>query len=385
MTHATTCDGLASASRLDWLPEHEMLRATARRFFIDECQPHREAWESDGMVPAAIWRRAGELGLLCPRLPVELGGSGGDILCSIALIEEQVRADVVAPMFSLHSDIVAPYIAHYGTAAQQARLLPRLASGDWIAAIAMTEPGAGSDLRGMRTRARRDGTDWVVNGAKTFISHGCCANLIVLAAQTDAGISLFAVEADGLDGLRRSAPLEKVGQWAADTAELFFDDVRLPADALLGAEGGGFAMLRERLIEERLLTAVSAVAMAEQAIEHTLAYTRDRKAFGRSILDFQNSRFKLAEARTDVDVARIFVEECILRFADASLDEAQAAMAKYWTTDLQNRVIDDCLQLHGGYGYMLEYPIARLWLDSRITRIYAGTNEIMKEVIGRSL
>jgi acyl-CoA dehydrogenase len=362
-----------------------MLRDTARRFFLEECQPHREAWDEAGIVPRQIWRRAGELGLLCPRLSVEYGGSGGDVLFSVALIEEQARAGLAAPMISLHSDIVTPYVAHYGTAEQKARILPKLASGEWISAVAMTEPGAGSDLRGMRTRARRVGNGWVIDGAKTFISNGCSADLIVLAANAEAGISLFLVETDGLEGFRRGDPLEKLGQWASDTAELFFDSVRLPASALLGGEGDGLALLRERLVEERLLTAVAAVAMAEQAITYTLDYTRERKAFGQAILDFQNSRFKLAEAVTDTDVARAFVDECIQKFIDGTLGDAEAAMAKYWATDLQNRVADDCLQLHGGYGYMLEYPISRLWLDSRISRIYAGTNEIMKEIIGRSL
>jgi acyl-CoA dehydrogenase len=372
-------------SRLCWQAEHEMLRDTARRFFVEECQPYRETWDEEGTVPRHVWQRAGQLGLLCSRLPVEYGGSGGDFLFSVALIEEQARAELAAPMISLHSDIVTPYVAHYGTEAQKARILPRLSSGEWISAVAMTEPGAGSDLRGMCTRARRDGNGWVIDGAKTFISNGCSADLIVLAAKAEAGISLFLVETGGLEGFRRGEPLEKLGQWAADTAELFFDGVRLPADALLGGEGDGFRLLRERLIEERLLTAVAAVAMAEQAIARTLDYTRDRTAFGTAILDFQNSRFKLAEAVTDTDVARAFVDACIGKFIQGELGDAEAAMAKYWTTDLQNRVVDDCLQLHGGYGYMLEYPIARMWLDSRISRIYAGTNEIMKEIIGRSL
>jgi acyl-CoA dehydrogenase len=373
------------ASRLSWEAEHEMLRATARRFFAEECVPHREAWEEEGTVPRHIWRLAGELGLLCPRLPVEYGGSGGDFLFSVALIEEQARAELAAPMISLHSDVVAPYVAHYGTAEQKTRILPKLASGEWISAVAMTEPDAGSDLRGIRTRARHDGNGWMIDGAKTFISNGCSADLIVLAAKAEAGISLFLVETGGLEGFRHGEPLEKLGQWASDTAELFFDGARLPAAALLGDEGDGLRLLRERLVEERLLTAVAAVATAEQAIARTLDYTRERTAFGKAILDFQNSRFKLAEAVTDTDVARAFVDECIMKFIRGELGDAEAAMAKYWTTELQNRVVDDCLQLHGGYGYMLEYPISRLWLDSRISRIYAGTNEIMKEIIGRSL
>lgn len=371
-------------TRLPYQGEHEMLRETARRFFED-CRPNREAWEAEGMVPRHVWRSAGELGLLCPRLPGAFGGSDGDFLFSVVLIEEQVRAGLAAPMISLHSDVVAPYIAHYGTPAQKAHVLPKLASGEWIAAVAMTEPDAGSDLRGIRTTARRDGEWWVINGQKTFISNGCCADLIVLAAKAESGISLFLVETGGLEGFRRGAPLDKLGQWAADTAELFFDDVRLPAEALLGAEGQGFGLLRERLIEERLLTGITAVAMAEMAIRHTLEYTRQRKVFGKSVLDFQNSRFKLTEVMTDTDVARTFLDGCILGFMEGRLGEAEAAMLKYWTTDLQNRVADDCLQLHGGYGYMLEYPIARLWLDSRVARIYGGSNEIMLEIIGRSL
>jgi acyl-CoA dehydrogenase len=373
-------------SRLPYDEVHAMLRRTARRFFEEECAPQREAWEEAGMAPRAIWRRAGELGLLCPRLPAELGGSGGDFLFAVALIEEQARAGIVAPMLSLHSDVVAPYIAHYGTPEQQARVLPRMASGEWIGAVAMTEPGAGSDLRAMRTRARPDGNGWRVSGQKTFISNGVCADLIVLAAQADSGISLFLVETEGLDGFSRSEPLDKVGLRASDTAELFFDEVRLPADALLGGvEGRGFRQLVERLVEERLMLAAAAVATMETAIEHGLAYAKERTAFGKRIFDFQNSRFKLAEARTDADVARVFLDRCIAGFIAGRLDPAEAAMLKYWTTETQYRIIDDCLQLHGGYGYMLEYPIARMWLDNRVTRIYGGTNEIMLEMIGRAL
>ncbi|MBL8772096.1 MAG: acyl-CoA dehydrogenase family protein [Phenylobacterium sp.] len=363
-----------------------MLRQTARRFFETECAPHREAWDEAGMVPRAIWRRAGELGLLCPRIDPAYGGAGGDLLHAIVLTEEQVKAGVVAPMISLHNDVVAPYLVAYGSEAQKARALPRMATGEWLGAIAMTEPSAGSDLRGMKTRARRDGDDYVISGQKTFISHGATADLIVLAAQAEAGISLFLVETDGLAGFSRGAPLDKMGQFSADTAEIFFDEVRLPASALLGGEEGrGFAQLGERLVEERLMTGVVAQAFMETAIDHTVAYTRERKAFGQRIIDFQNSRFRLAEARTEAVVCRTFLERCVTKFMAGRLDASEAAMLKWWSTEQQNRIVDACVQLHGGYGYMLEYPIARMWLDSRVAKIYGGANEIMKDIIGRAL
>jgi len=374
------------ATSLPYGDDHQILRETARRFFETECAPHREDWDAAGMAPRDIWRRAGELGLLCLRAPEQHGGVGGDVLHSIALVEEQVKAGVVAPMLSLHSDVVAPYITHYGTEEQKARALPRMASGAWIGALAMTEPDAGSDLRAMTTRARRDNDSYVVSGRKTFISNGCTADVIVLAAQTDNGISLFLVETENLEGFSRGAPLDKVGQWSADTAELFFDDARLPATALLGdAEGLGFTQMTDRLIEERLMTGVVAVAWMETAIAHTIEYTRGREVFGRRVLDFQNSRFQLAEARTEAVVCRTFLERCIKKFMAGQLDAAEAAMLKWWSTEKQTQIVDACLQLHGGYGYMLEYPISRMWLDGRVAKIYGGTNEIMKEIIGRSL
>ncbi len=374
------------ATSLPYGDEHEMLRATARRFFETECLPHRDAWDEAGMAPREIWRRAGELGLLCVRLPEEYGGAGGDFLHTIVLIEEQVKLGIVGPMLSLHSDVVAPYVLHYGTDAQKTRVLPKMASGEWIGAVAMTEPGGGSDLRAMTTRARQDGDHYVISGAKTFISNGACADIIVLAAQTDAGISLFLVETDLLPGFSRGLPLDKAGQWSADTTELFFDEVRVPQSALLGgAEGRGFAQLGERLAEERLLTGIVAVAAMEQAVVDTIAYTRGREAFGRSILDFQNTRFRLAECRTETVVCRTFMERCVRKFIAGKLDATEAAMLKWYGTEQQNKIIDACLQLHGGYGYMLEYPIARMWLDARVAKIYGGANEIMKEIIGRSL
>jgi acyl-CoA dehydrogenase len=382
--HAPGARGPASA--LPFEGEHEMFRTLARRFLETECVPNRDAWEDAGMAPRSAWRRAGELGLLCFRQPEAYGGQGADILFSVALMEEQVRAGVVGPMLSLHNDVVAPYVELYGDDAQKTRVLPRMATGEWIGAIAMTEPGGGSDLRGMTTRARRDGDDYVITGHKTFISNGACADLIVLAAQTDGGISLFLVETGGLAGFAHGAPLEKLGQWSTDTTELFFDQARVPASALLGGvEGRGFAQLMARLVEERLMTAVGAVATMETALAHTIAYTSERKAFGQRVIDFQNSRFRLAECQTEAVVCRVFMERCLMKFMAGRLSAEEAAMLKLTTTDKQNQIVDACLQLHGGYGYMLEYPISRLWLDSRISRIYGGSNEIMKEIIGRAL
>lgn len=380
----------ASRSSLPFGQEHDLLRRTAGRFFREECAPHRDAWEDAGMAPREIWRRAGELGLLCMSTPTEFGGGGGDILHSIVVMEEQVRAGVNAPMVSLHSDVVAPYINRYGTNEQKNRILPRMARGELIGAIAMTEPQSGSDLRGMRTTAHPDGDHWVVNGSKTFISHGCTADLIVLAAKTAmAGggdrISLFLVEADEVKGLHRGPPLDKLGQGDADTAELAFEDMRLPACSVLGPLGGGFQLLSDRLVEERLMTGVGAVAVIETALEHTLAYVKERYAFGKRVLDFQNTRFRLAEAYTDAVVLRTFMERCVRRFLRNDLDAVEAAMLKDRATDLQCSIVDQCLQLHGGYGYILDFPIARLWCDSRIAKIYGGANEIMKEIIGRAL
>lgn len=380
-----------SSSVLPFGDDHVILRNTARRFFAEECAPQRDAWEAAGRAPREIWRRAGDLGLLCVAIPEEFGGGGGDLLHSLVILDEQVRSGVEAPMISLHSDVVAPYLLHYGTSEQRTRLLPKLASGQYVGAIGMTEPQSGSDLRGIRTTARQNDGHWIVNGRKTFISHGCTADLIVLAARAvvdgeDERISLFLVETPDLVGFHAGNPLKKLGQGAADTAELSFDDVRIPHDALLGGQTGqGFRQLNERLVEERLMTGVAAVAMIETAIDATVEYVRERRAFGQRILDFQNTRFKLAEARTEAMVARTFMESCVKRFLEGGLDPTEAAMLKYWSTDLQCAIVDTCLQLHGGYGYMTDYPIARMWCDSRIAKIYGGANEIMKEIIGRSL
>jgi len=375
-----------TATDLPYTEEHSIFRASARRFFETECAPHQEAWGKAKLAPRSIWARAGEMGFLCPRVPPEYGGAGGDILFSVILIEEQVRTGAIAPMMSLHSDIVAPYLTSYGTQAQKARYLPGMINGEIITAIAMTEPSGGSDLQAMRTTAKRDGDDYIINGQKTFISNGICADLIIVAAKTDPaararGISLFLVEADQAKGFARGRNLDKLGQHASDTAELFFEDVRVPAANLLGGkEGRGFAQLMDRLVEERLMASVASVAMIDRALAITIDYVKGRQAFGQRILDFQNTRFKLAEAKTEATVLHIFLE-----FMDGGLDPAAAAALKYWATDQQCAIIDDCVQLHGGYGYILDYPIAQMWVDGRITRIYAGANEIMKDIVGRAV
>jgi len=378
-------------STLAFTDEHALLRDNARRFFEAECAPHQHAWEEAGIAPRGIWKRAGELGFLCPRIGEEYGGLGADFLVSVILAEEQARSGAIAPMFSLHNDVVAPYIARYGTETQKRAFLPPMISGAMIGAVAMTEPSGGSDLKAMRTHARRDGTDYVINGQKTFISNGFCANLVVLAAKTDRdsgakGISLFLVEPDKHTGFRRGRMLEKLGQKGSDTAELFFDDMRVPESALLGgAEGHGFGQLMDRLVEERLFAAIAAIGTIDRAISLTVQYVKDRRAFGQRVLDFQNTRFKLAEAKTEATILRVFLERCIGEFMAGELDASTTAALKYWATEQQCAIVDDCLQLHGGYGYILDYPIARMWTDSRITKIYGGANEIMKDIIGRTL
>jgi acyl-CoA dehydrogenase len=376
---------------LPYTEEHAIFRDSARRFFETECAPHQEAWGEAQMAPRSIWARAGEMGFLCPRVSPDYGGSGADLLYSVILIEEQTRTGAIAPMISLHSDIIAPYLTNYGTEAQKRQFLPGMVTGETIGAIAMTEPSGGSDLQSMRTTARRDGDFYVLNGQKTFISNGICADLVIVAAKTDPdargrGISLFLLEADTAQGFARGRNLHKLGQHASDTAELFFQDVRVPAENLLGGEEGrGFPQLMNRLVEERLMASVASVAMIDRALAMTIDYVKQRKAFGQRILDFQNTRFKLAEAKTEATVLHIFLERCIGEFMDGGLDPAAAAALKYWSSDQQCAIIDDCVQLHGGYGYILDYPIARMWLDGRVTRIYAGANEIMKDIVGRAV
>jgi len=374
---------------LPYTDEHHAFRATVHRFVEREVAPHHGEWEERGQVPRELWRKAGELGFLCPALPAEYGGGGGDFLLSTIVTEELCWAGATGPLFYLHSDIVAPYLLHYGTEEQKRKWLPRMASGETITGICMTEPGAGSDVAAIRTRARRDGSDWVVSGQKIFISNGQIADLFIVAAKTDPeagakGVSLVLVEADR-PGFARGRNLEKVGMHAQDTSELFFDEVRVPASNLLGAEGKGFGYLMSQLPQERLLVAIGAVAAAESAIRWTLDYVRERQAFGASLAEKQHVRFALTEAHTEVTIGRAFLDHCIALHLEGRLDTATASMAKYWLSDMQNRVIDACLQLHGGYGYMREYPIARAWADARVQRIYGGANEIMKEIIARKL
>ncbi|MFZ2663668.1 MAG: acyl-CoA dehydrogenase family protein [Rhodoferax sp.] len=369
--------------------EHELFRDQARRFLAEEVIPHHAGWETDGIVPRAVWRKAGAAGLLCPAIPEQYGGGGGTRLHSAVLIEEISRVGTSGLGFGLHSDIVAPYILAYGTEAQKRSWLPKMATGEVIGAIAMTEPGAGSDLQSVRTSAVRDGDELVINGQKTFITNGQNADLVIVVVKTDPtqgakGTSLVLVETHR-PGFTRGRNLEKIGMKAQDTSELFFEDVRVPVSNILGGEGKGFFLLMQELAWERMQIAIGAVAGAEAALEWTLAYTKDRKAFGQRVIDFQHNRFKLAEMKTEVQVAQVFVDRLLGLLMDGQLDAATAAMAKYWTTDLHCKVIDQCLQMFGGFGYMWEYPIARAYADARVARIYGGANEIMKEIISRTL
>ena len=331
------------------------------------------------------------MGLLCPSAPEEYGGVGGSYAHEAIIIDRLSRLGTDGWGISLHNAIVAPYITHYGTEEQKQRWLPKLISGELVGAIAMSEPGAGSDLQGVKTTAKMDGNEYVINGSKTFITNGGTADLIIVVAKTDPaqgakGTSLMMVETEGLEGFRRGRILDKIGQHANDTAELFFDDVRVPTTSLLGdAEGRGFFQLMEQLPQERLNVAVGAVAVIERALEETLAYVKERKAFGKQVIDFQNTQFKLAECKTEATIAKVFVNYCVEQHLQGKLDSVTASMAKYWLSDLQCKIVDECLQLHGGYGYMNEYPIAEMYRDSRVQRIYAGTNEIMKLMIARSL
>ncbi len=369
--------------------EHELFRDQVRRFLTEEVVPHHAGWEAEGIVPRAVWGKAGAAGLLCPAIPEACGGGGGTRLHSAVLIEEVMRVGASGLGFGLHSDIVAPYILAYGSEAQKQHWLPKMASGEVIGAIAMTEPGAGSDLQAVRTTALRDGDELVLNGQKTFITNGQNADLVIVVAKTDPskgakGTSLVLVETNR-PGFKRGRNLDKIGMKAQDTSELFFDDLRLPASNILGGEGKGFFLLMQELAWERMQIAIGAAAGAEAALQWTLDYTKERKAFGERVIDFQHNRFRLAEWKTQVQVARVFVDRLLDSLMRNELDAATAAMAKYWTTDLHCRLLDDCLQMFGGFGYMWEYPIARAYADARVSRIYGGTNEIMKEIIGRTL
>jgi alkylation response protein AidB-like acyl-CoA dehydrogenase len=371
-------------------PEHESFRQTVRSFIEKEITPHHEQWEADGVVDRSVWTKAGELGLLCFDVDEEYGGAGvKDFRYNMVMAEELTRAGVNGPGFLVHTDIIVPYISSLGTEEQKRRWLPGLVSGEIISAIAMTEPGAGSDLQGVRTHAVDKGDHFVLNGSKTFISNGILADLVIVVAKTDPeaghqGVSLLVVER-GMDGFERGRNLDKMGLKAQDTAELFFDNVVVPKENLLGEEGSGFISLMVNLPQERLSIAMIAAAACEHILELSLSYAKEREAFGKPIGKFQHNRFLVAEMATEAHIARVFVDDCVRKHNAGQLDAKLAAMAKWWTTELQNKLVDRAVQLHGGYGYMMEYPIARAYVDSRIQTIYGGTTEIQKEIIGRSL
>ena len=369
--------------------EHNLYRQAAREFFANEVAPFHEEWEKDGVVPRELWEKAGASGHLCHAVPEELGGAGvADFRFPAILTEEQAEVIADGPGFAVHSDIVVPYLTALGTTEQKQRWLPGMVAGTTIGAIAMTEPGTGSDLSGIRTKAVLDGDHYILTGAKTFITNGQLADLVIVVARTSddphRGLSLLVVER-GMDGFERGRNLDKLGMKAQDTSELFFDDVRVPTDNLLGDEGAAFFYLVANLPQERLVIAVGAVAGARKALEVTMEYVKERTAFGRPIGRFQNSRFAIAEMATQIQIAQVFVDRCITELNAGSLTADVAAMAKWWTTEMQVDVVDRCLQLHGGYGYMSEYPISKMYADGRVQTIYGGTTEIMKELIGRSM
>ncbi|WP_019573513.1 acyl-CoA dehydrogenase family protein [Curvibacter lanceolatus] len=374
-------------------PDHETFRDSFRRFCKQEIEPFHADWEEQGYVDREVWRKAGENGFLCMTLPEQYGGAGADRLYSVAQMEELSGGGFSGIGFGLHNEIVAPYILHYGTEAQKQHYLPRMASGELVGAIAMSEPGAGSDLQGVKTTAllQPDGS-YLLNGSKTFITNGWHADLVIVVAKTDPaagakGTSLLLVER-GMPGFEKGKRLKKLGMKAQDTSELFFDNVRVPAENVLGGAAQlnrGFICLMEQLPWERLQIAIGAVAAGQAAIDWTLAYVKERKVFGQPVASYQNTRYTLAELQTEIQVARVFVDKCIELLQAGQLDTATASMAKYWCSDLQCKVMDECVQLHGGYGYMWEYPITRAYADARVQRIYGGTNEIMKEVITRAM
>ena len=370
--------------------ELRMFRASVRRFIAEEFLPYQARWQQQCHPDAVAWTRAGEAEILLTDIPEEYGGGGGTIAHEAVKAEELAHASV--HFGCAIQSIVAHYILAYGNDVQKQHWLPRMARGELVGAVAMTEAGAGSDLQGIKTTARRDGDDYVINGSKTFITNGWHAGIIALAVKTDPtaagprGISIIMVESQGLPGYKVGNPLSKIGMHTQDTCELFFDDVRVPASNLLGpCEGRGFSQMMSQLSYERVLVAVSAVATAELAVTLTAQYVKDRLAFGKPLIDLQNTRFKLAECKTEAHIGRVFLDKCIESAIAGKLDAAEAAMAKYWLTDCEGRILDECVQLHGGYGYMTEYPIARMWTDSRVHRIYAGANEVMKELIAASL
>jgi long-chain-acyl-CoA dehydrogenase len=363
----------------------------AEKFLEREAVPNSERYIAQHSVDRALWNKAGEAGLLCASMPEEYGGAGGSFAHEAVIIDKLGQLGLDGWGVVLHNAIVAPYILHYGSEEQKKRWLPRLANGELVGAIAMTEPGTGSDLQSVKTSARRDGNQYLVNGSKTFITNGGTANFIIVVSKTDPtkgsrGISLVCVETDEVEGFRRGRVLDKIGQKANDTAELFFDDVRIPTANLIGTdEGAGFVQLMQQLPQERLIIALQALAVIERALAVTGDYVKERKAFGKPILEFQNTQFKLAECKTEATVAKVFCQYCMEQHLAGKLDATTASMAKLHLTEIQCKIVDECLQLHGGYGYMNEYPIARMYTDSRVQKIYGGTNEIMKLLIARSL
>ena len=370
-------------------PDHEAFRDTVKRFIEEHVTPFHADWEKAGQVPRSLWAKAGELGLLCVNVPEQYGGLGGDFLYSAILVEEMARAGATGPTFYLHSDIVAPYIVDFGTEEQKRKWLPKMATGEVVVALGMSEPSGGSDVQNIRTQAIRDGDDYVINGQKVFITNGHSADLLLLACKTDPkqkarGVSLILVETNR-EGFTRGRKLEKIGCKAQDTSELFFADLRVPASNLLGGEGGGFGILMTQLAQERLIQAIRGVSASEAALEWTRAYAADRKMFGQTLADFQNTRFTLANLHAEVLAQRVFVDRCLELHVNGQLDPVDAASCKLVTTDLQFKVMDQCLQFFGGWGYMWEYPIARAFADARMCRIGGGTAEVMKQIIANSL
>jgi acyl-CoA dehydrogenase len=369
--------------------EHEMFRDTVRKFIDREIRPYHQQWEQDGIVPRDLWLKAGAAGLLCCTVPEEYGGLGLDYLFDVVVFEEMAKSGYTGPGFLIHCDLVATYVKSFGTEEQKRQWLPKMVSGEAIGSLGMTEPHAGSDLKAIRTRAVRDGDDYVINGQKVFISNGQLCNVLVLATKTDSaagakGVTLFLVDTS-LPGFKRGKNLEKLGMKAQDTSELFFEDLRVPASAMLGGEGQGFSLMMTKLAQERLAQAIRSAAVAEEVIAYTVEYTAQREAFGKTIADFQNTQFKLAELKTESVIGRVFVDRCIELFMKGEFEAVDAAMAKMWLSNMHCKVVDECLQLFGGWGYMWEYPIARAYADARIIKIAGGSIEIMKQIIGRNL
>ncbi|HMC16251.1 MAG TPA: acyl-CoA dehydrogenase family protein [Albitalea sp.] len=369
--------------------EHDAFRDMVRKFIENEIAPHHAAWERDGIVPRDLWLKAGAAGMLCCTIPEEYGGAGADYLFDVVVFEEMARSGYTAPGFMIHCDLVATYVKSFGTEAQKKKWLPKMVRGEAIGALGMTEPHAGSDLKAIRTKAVRDGDDFVISGQKVFISNGQLCDVIVLATKTDSqagakGVTLFLVDTS-LPGFQRGKNLEKLGMKGQDTSELFFDNMRVPASAMLGEEGKGFELMMTKLAQERLAQAIRSATVAETVVEWTVDYTANRKAFGRTIGDMQNTQFKLAELKTEAVVGRQFVDKCIAIFIKGELDAVDAAMAKMWLSNTHCKIVDECLQLFGGWGYMWEYPIARAYADARIVKIAGGSIEVMKHIIGRQM